>query len=223
MNGGKNKIFLTSEIGSLNALVISLVLVVVLFLGATGFGVWAYMGKQDYKNNVDSKIAAAVDVAEKKIASQKDNEFTEKEKNPLKEYRSSAILGDINFMYPKTWSGYTKSTDDTLDLSMNPDLVSGDPKATYALNVEIINTPYDSNIKKYEGLVKNGKVKASAYRLAKLPKVLGTRVDGEYENGIKGSIVVLPLRDKTITIACQNTQYINDFENIILPNFSFSP
>ncbi len=223
MKGVKNIKLLAGETGSLNALLIPFILVIVLFLGAAGFGTWAYMGRQDYKNNVDPKIAAAVDVAEKKISSQKDNEFIEKEKNPLLEYRSSAVLGDINFLYPKTWSGYIKSSDDTLSLYMDPGLVSGNDKALHALAVQVVTTSYDSNIKKYEGLVKNGKVQATAFRLNKLPKVLGLRVDGEYENGIKGSIVVLPLRDKTITIACQNSQYINDFNNIILPNFSFSP
>ena len=60
-------------------LIISLIVSLLLLLGAIGFGVWAYGGREDYKNNVDQKISAAVEVAQKQKSEEKDKEFIEKE------------------------------------------------------------------------------------------------------------------------------------------------
>ena len=43
--------------GAINALLIPLILVIVFFLGAAGFGYWAFSERQDYKNNSDAKVA----------------------------------------------------------------------------------------------------------------------------------------------------------------------
>lgn len=209
--------------GSMNVLLIPLILSVLFFFGALGFGVWAYIGMQDYKNNTDQKIEAAVAVANDKTSTQKDNEFLVREKEPLREYKSSSVLGDIVFNYPKTWSGYTQETDSTLKLLMNPGLVPGDAKSIYSLRVEVMPEAYSLALKKYENDVKTGKIKASAFRLEKLPKVLGTRLDGEISMGIRGSIILLPLRDKTLTISTESEEFVGDLNTIVLPSFSYSP
>jgi hypothetical protein len=36
-------------------------------------------------------------------------------------------------------------------------------------------------------------------------------------------MVVLPLRSQTVQIWTEGTQYVDDFNKLILPNFSFSP
>ena len=61
-----------NEWGSMNTLLIPLILAVVFFFGALGFGVWAYMERSDYKLNSDQKAAAAVKVAEDKLSTKKD-------------------------------------------------------------------------------------------------------------------------------------------------------
>ena len=60
------KTSLSDQRGALNGLLIPLILVVVLFLGAAGFGFWAFSSREDYKNNSDAKVAVAVTAAEKR-------------------------------------------------------------------------------------------------------------------------------------------------------------
>lgn len=214
-----------NEVGGLNILLVPLVLTILLFVSALAFGFWAFSGRQDYKNNVDSKVQKAVNVAVEQNSTKKDNEFLEKEKMPTRTYKGSDILGAITFDYPKTWSGYYKETDKDLTLVMQPGLVSGADNINYPLKVEVLNTSYDINMNNYDESVKSGKLKASAFRLAKLPSVLGTRLDGEFEgeDNMKGAVILLPQREKTVKISAQSLESVPDLNNIILPSFSFTP
>lgn len=211
------------EQGGLNVLLIPLIAVVVFFFGALGFGIWAYAGMQDYKYNSDQKVGAAVATAVAKTETSKDNEFLEREKEPLRGYKSPSVFGDIAFNYPKTWSVYSKETDKNLELLLNPLIVPGNDKSIYALKVEVITQSYDTSIKEFENRVKTAKVKAAPFRLEKLPSTLGSRFDGEIANGINGAVIVLPLRDKTVKISAESNDYVKDLNTIILPNFTFSP
>jgi len=205
----------------------SLVVTILLLFGAIGFGVWAYLGRQDFKFNSDKKVAAAVDIAKQQESSAKDKEFIEKEKNPLTTYISSDTVGTIKLFYPKTWSVYMdESGSGNLPLSglMHPKFVPGlQSKTAFALEVKVNNQNYANMMRQYESKSKSGLVTVTAFRLANVPDVLGSRVDGEINNSQQGAIVLLPLRDKTITISTQSQQYKGDFDNIILPNMTFVP
>lgn len=211
------------ERGGINVLLAPLVVSVLFFFGALGFGIWAYMERTDYKDNVDQKVAAAVEVAKDKTSTDKDNEFLEKEKEPLREYKAPSIYGSITFMYPKTWSGYTEDSSGRFKLLMSKGIVSGNARTAYALRVAVEETTYDSKLKSFDSQLKTGKIKASAIRLNKVKSVLGTRIDGEIASGVNGSLIVLPLRDKTILISAEAEEYVPDLDKIILPSFTFSP
>lgn len=213
-----------NERGSLNILLIPLIFAVLFFFGAAGFGAWAYIERQDYKDHSDKKAAAAVAVAVEKTKSEKDNEFVEKEKEPLKPYVGPEALGSITFQYPKTWSTYVNQpANNTLTVLSNPDTVVGGQSSSYALRVEVVNQPYDTVAATFDNLVKTKKVTATAYALPKVPKTVGLRFDGAITTDRQGAIVILPLRDKTVKISTESTNYLKDFNGIILPNFTFSP
>lgn len=207
----------------MNMLLIPLIIAITGFFGALGFGVWAYLERNDYKDNSDAKVAAAVEVAEAELSSKKDNEFLEREKEPLRDFKGSAVFGNITFKYPKTWSGHLLDSEDRFELKMNPGLVSANPGAVHALTVVVEREAYNDYLRRYETFVKSGTARASAFRLQKVPTVLGTRIDGEISQGVKGSAVVLPLRDKTMVISTQSEDFVKDFNTIILPNYSYSP
>lgn len=211
------------ERGALNVLLIPLILSVVFFFGALGFGVWSYTERDRYKNDTDEIVKAEVEVAVDEAKTSKDNEFIEREKEPYRDYQGPDTLGRITFKYPKTWSGYTRDSNTELSVLMHPALVPGNDKSAYALKVEVENTAYDRVVASFEANVKNGKLTANPFRLETLPKVLGTRLDGELRNGKRGSVVLLPLRDKTVRITTESEDFVGDFNNIILKNFTFSP
>lgn len=214
--------------GSLNPLLIPLILVILLLIGAGSFAAWAFMSRQDYKNNTDQKVSAAVTVAEQQTSSKKDNEFLEKEKLPLRTYNGPTTFGSLSLQYPKTWSVYADeqvSGATPLDVYFQPNFVPAinSTNATYALRVQVTSTSYASVLKGYETTVTSGKLKASAYVPAKVPSVTGTRLDGEVSPNKQGAMVIMPLRDKTLKIWTESNDFLNDFNNNILPNYSFEP
>lgn len=212
-----------SEQGSLNVLTIPLITAVILLFASLGFSVWAFAERQDYKDNSDDKAAAAVAVAVEQTKSAKDNEFLEREKQPLKDYTGPSALGGVAMQYPKTWSGYVTETPTSLSLVMQPGIVSGGQNVPYPLKIEVLSTSYNTALSASDAMVKQGKAKSSAYALPKVPSVVGLRFDGEIGQGKRGAVVYLPLRDKTIKISTESEDRIADFNNIILPNLSFQP
>jgi hypothetical protein len=212
-----------NDSGAVNALLISLIFSVILLFSAVGFGAWAYSSQQDYKKNSDEKSAKAVAIAVKKTQTEKDNEFLEREKQPLRDYKGLAGLGSISFKYPKTWSATSKDSDSELSLIMHPLIVSTNDKSLYALRVEVINQSYDNLIKQQDANVKKGVVSARPYALPKLPNVVGIRFDGAVSKDKNGSVILLPMRDKTLRISTESQEFKPDFDKIILPEFSYSP
>jgi len=46
---------------------------------------------------------------------------------------------------------------------------------------------------------------------------------GQIINGKKGSMVMFPLRDKTLKVWTEADQFVGDFNNSVLPNLTFVP
>lgn len=212
----------------LNILLIPFILTVVFLLGAFGFGIWAFMGMQDYKNNVQPKIDKAVTIAQEETSTAKDKEFVEKEKNPFKKYTSPQVAGSVSFNYPKTWSAYVSEADKGNELVSgyyHPNFVPAvDSGTDFALRLRVLSTSYDQELKKYESKAKSGKVKVSAYKAPKMPDgTVGSRIDGEVYAGQQNSMILFPLRDKTIEISTESAQFLNDFNQIILAELTYQP
>lgn len=211
--------------GNINALVLPLVFTGLLLLAALVFGFWAFAGRQDYKNNVDEKVAAAVVDAKKAEGESKDKQYAEAAKLPYKTYQGPEQFGSVVLQYPKTWSAYVaagNSVGDSLDGYFHPDVVPAvnAPGSTFALRVEVIDNPYSSVVSQYESA--EG-VTAAPYALPKVPKVVGVKLQGQIDNEKRGTKVVLPIRDKTLVIYTESESFNDDFNNIILPNLSFAP
>ena len=90
--------------GALNVLVIPLITLFLFFIGAIGFGFWAYAGMQDYKNNVNQKIAAANVVVQKQTQDADAKQYAEEAKKPFDTYIGPSSFSNVTLKYPKTWS-----------------------------------------------------------------------------------------------------------------------
>ena len=215
------------ERGMMNTLLIPFILTLVLLIGALGFGVWAFLQRQDYKNNTEQKIQTATSIAVKEAETKKDNDFIEREKQPLKDYRSPSQLGSIIIKYPKSWSSYIDengSSSTGLDGYFNPNVVPGiKTDSVYALRVEVVSRAFSDEVRSFDSLIKQGKAKSQAYEPVNVKGVVGMRIDGEIASKQQGIMILLPLRDRTIKIYTESDQFFNDFNNNILPNFSFTP
>lgn len=208
-------------------LIVPLVLSVILLLASLGFGIWAFTSRADYKNNSDKKSADAVALAVQRESSRKDKEFVEKEKLPLKKYLGPAAFGTLEISYPKTWSAFITELDKgstPVDGYFHPNFVPGLQSGTaFALRMQVTSQAYDQEMKQFETKGKTGKVKITAYSPKNVAGVVGARVDGEISTGHQGTMILLPLRDKTIKIYTESQQFVGDFNSIILENLKFIP
>lgn len=219
-----------SQKGEINVLLIPFIFVCLFLIGAAVFGYWAFSGRQDYKYNSDKKVAVAVTAARKDEDVIKDKAFVEAEKQPLTSYDGPEAYGSVHVEYPKTWSVYINSTNDQtqpLDAYFNPRYVPSvnDQTSVYALRVQVVATAYSNVVSSFSNAVKQGQVTVNPFAFPKVPNATGIRVDGLIHPGKKntGSMVILPLRDKSIEIWTENAQSLSDFNNLILPNMTFQP
>ena len=217
------------QAGTVNSLLVSLITSVVLVVGFAAFGVWAFMGRQDYKNNSDKKAAAASTQTKEQTQKEDAVQYAEQSKNPLKTHVGPDAFGSVTIQYPKTWSAYVTEHNNNSGVPMNdyfhPDVVQDTSNVTnaYALRVQIVNNTYSQVMAQYQGLAVAKKVTVTPYKLPRVPSVVGSRVGGQIAAQKQGIVVVLPLRNVTLEISTESKDFESDFNTFILPNLSFSP
>jgi len=217
-----------NERGAINVLLIPLILTVLLLFGAMGFGYWAFAQRQDYKNNSDQKVAAAVSAAEERTQAADAKQYAEEAKKPLKRYVGPSAFGAVTVDYPKTWSAYViepSSNDSNLNGFFQPDFVpnTSETKNSYAMRFQLVQQSYDQVLSQYSSLVQLKTGTISPYSLPKVPNIIGARIDGQIAPNKEGVVIVLPLRNMTLKIWTESKSFSPDFNNIILPNMTFSP
>lgn len=212
--------------GYINVLLIALILASVLLIAAASFGAWAFSGRQDYKNHSDQKAAKAATAAVTATQTADAAKYAQEVKNPLKPFVGPSQYGGITVLYPKTWSGYIIQDNSTpLSAYFQPNVVPSinDQDSAYALRVQVISQTYAQQLQTYDSLVQSKKVTVKPYSMAKVPGVVGSRIDGQISPSNQGSIIILPLRNVTLQISTESQDFEADFNDIILPNLTFSP
>ena len=214
--------------GALNALLLPLIVVVLLFVVTAVFGVWAYGQMSDYKNNSDQKSADAVAVAIKKEDAKKAAEYAEQSKNPLKVYSGPAAYGSLHVEYPRTWGAYVieQTTDsNNVDGFFNPNFVPyiGADNSSFALRVRVLAQSYANTMQAFQSSIKSGKLTAAPYSFVKVPGVVGTKLTGAIAPKKQGTMIVMPLRASTLEVWTETTEGQTNLDTYVLPNFSFSP
>lgn len=209
--------------GEINHLTIPFVIVLVLALGFGIFSVWAFANYSEQKNNVDVIVATEVADAKKAQEVELQAEFAEEQKNPYKSYVSGPPNGSVKIVYPKTWSALIEEKETgsaSLDGYFHPDFVpDGNSDTLFGARVEIESSDYAKVLAGYQRDVESGELTAKAIKIS---GATGTRLDGIIENDITGAVVILPLRDRTVKIWTESTNYMSDF-NRIIDNLTYSP
>lgn len=209
-----------------HTMLIPLIVLLALFVVAAGFGVWAFMERQDYKDNSDQKAAVAVEQAKAATQTEDALKYAEEAKNPLKTFVGPSDFGSMTVQYPKTWSAYVQQGSEIpLNGYFHPDVVSDVEQETsvFALRIEIVEEAYDQVLGEFTAASEQGEVTVSPYKLAKVNSVIGSRVEGQIEQDKQGIMVIFPLRNVTLKVWTETNQYTKDFNDIILPNLTFSP
>lgn len=214
--------------GAINILLIPLIFITILFIAAAGFGYWAYNKQQHYKNDVNQIVKQHVTAAKKQVKAAKDKEFAQKEKYPFRTYKGPAAYGSIVVKYPKTWSAYVEERSGNtipVDGYFNPGFVPYTQygENTFALRLRVIQETYDSVLGNYQGKVRSHRVTVKPYRSPNVPNVIGSYLTGNIQPQKQGEMIIMPFRDKTLELWTESSDFTDDFHNIILKNFDFSP
>ena len=189
----------------------------ILFLIAGSLAIWAYMQYSHEKSNVDSKVAIEVAKGKSEQAESDQKKFSEEAKNPRIEFVGPSEYGRVSFMYPKTWSVYIEndgSNRGDYKAYLNPVAVpSASNKASrFALRLEIINKNLDTVLNDYQSRLKKGELTSSS---TEFNGISATRIDGTFEKELRGSVVLMKVRDKTIRFSTDADTFKPDFQTIL--------
>jgi hypothetical protein len=215
----------------------SVAVIILLSVGLVGtltFGVWAFTKMQSYKSISDETVAGIVEEAKKKQASELQKQFDEQSKKPYKTFKGSSTYGTISFNYPRSWSAYVdeSGSGELINGYFYPNIVPGTSgDVAYALRLELLDTKYNDVISQFKSQVTQGDITASAYVPPKMKGVAniqpGTKLKGEINssNGAAqhGSVVLIKVRDKTLKISTQSTDFLGDFNDVVLSSLTFVP
>jgi hypothetical protein len=205
------------EEGAVNSwLILSLILILLSLAGAATAG-WAMYRYMQEKNTVQSQIDNAVASNEKKVRTDMTNDFNQAEKSPNRLFAGPEDYGSLTFDYPKTWSVYVSqdgSAGGQYQAYLNPATVPPINTAgqQFALRVNIQTVDYSKTVATYDSYVKKGDLKSSAVKVGGED---ATRLDGTFPDGLRGSIVLFKLRDKTVTVRTDANTFINDFNTLV--------
>lgn len=219
----------SSPHGGRGSLVI-IILLVILLIGSAAFGLMQFSKAQDYKNNVDKKVGQAVTAKTAQLQAQAQQAF---DAANTYQYQGSPTYGSITFRYPKGWSGYVDTTNQSEPINgyFQPDVVPGvQSKTAFALRLELLAQDYTQVLQQYNSLVQSHKVTAQAYVPPKLQGVVNVQPGTMFKGAVNindatqnGTMLVIKVRDKTLKIYTESNDYLADFNNVILAGLTFAP
>lgn len=211
------------ERGSVNPHLISSIILGVVAAGfAAGF-IWAYSNYTDQRDNVNDKVAVAMEAAKKEQSEADDKKLIEALKQPYTQLVGPDDFGRVTFNYPKTWSLYVakNGSDNSYEAYLNPGGVPAvSTNQAYATRIVINSTAYENAIGAYTSAVKKGDLKSSPITVGNFT---GVRLDGKFSASRTGSAVIFKVRDKTLTIATDSPAYSQDFNDVIIKSLNFNP
>ncbi len=209
-----------NQTGIVNPLLIPLIIAGIVLVVASAMAVVYYGKFVDQRDNNQPRIDAAVDSAEAKQKKELENDFAEREKLPTKSYTSPTELGSVRLTFPKTWSSYVDINGNAeINYYGHPNYVPS-KNVNYALRMSVIAKAFADEMKTYESQLKKGELKASSIQVA---GVKGSRLDGFLKKDQEGSLVIFPLRDKTLKVWTENVEFRGDFDKIVLAGLTFVP
>ena len=205
------------ERGVVNGWMIGTIGCLVLFLIAGSLAIWMFMSYTQEKNNTDSAVEVAVAKAKSEQSEIDQKKFSEEAKNPRVEFVGLAEYGRVSFMYPKTWSVYIdKDGSDRGDYAayLHPAIVppAGSKASRFAMRLEVLNKDFDTVLNTYQSKIKKGELTSSS---KEFNGITATRIDGLFEKDLRGSVVLMKVRDKTVRFSTDADTFKPDFQAIL--------
>lgn len=203
--------------GKISGTTIVITLLALALAGIGAVAVWSYVNYEEARTDVDGQINQAVADAKLEQATELEEQFAQREKEPNRQFVGPEDYGRVTFDYPKTWSVYVQNEAETgrstFQAYLNPVYI---PPVTatqrMALRVTIENKDYDDVLRSYEGRVKKGDLNTKSLTVG---NEVGTRFDGAFTEQIRGAAAVFKIRDKTLTVRTDADTFKPDFDKLI--------
>ena len=80
------------------------------------------------------------------------------------------------------------------------------------MRLEILNKSLDDTLKQYESQLKKGDLKSSN---VEYNGIASTRLDGAFTKELRGSVVLMKVRDKTIRLSTDADTFRPDFDAVL--------
>lgn len=179
--------------------------------------VWLWGSTSVAKANMAKTLAAARKQGRKEQLKIDQAAALKEAQNPFRSYKAPEGIGRFELKFPKNWSAQLSEDmekTEQLRLVAHPDFVriGEEDKTAYALVVELHKRRSTDILEGYNDRVTEGNLRSSSVTVS---GIASTRYEGEYEDDRKGAIVVIPLRDKTLTIATQDRQYFSQLAEVL--------
>lgn len=203
--------------GAVTGSIVTIILLTLMVLFFAGFSGWIYMQYTEAKTDVDGQIEQAVAVAVREQSEIDEKKFLEREKQPFRQFVGPDDYGRVTFDYPKTWSAF-QATDlrqgggVTYYAYLNPNAVPPvEPDdARVAIRIVIEQKTYDQVLASYDKQVKKGELQVSAWN-ENDNGLAGTMIKGNFTKDIRGTAVLIKMRDRTLTIRTDSDVFPDDY------------
>lgn len=198
-------------VSTIMLIVVSLIAIVFIFLFIQKYIEWDAIS-----TDIDGQVNKAVAVAVAENTSKLEAEFEEREKFPYEEFTGPEDYGRFSFQYPKTWSVYVAkdaAKGGDFEAYFNPKEVQPVSNTTInALRLRIRDATFDTVVRTYESALKSGKLNLKTDTVG---GVLANIYTGEISNNIRGAVMVLKLRDKTVILQTDSENFLDAFYGIL--------
>lgn len=198
------------------SLIIGLIVAIVFAVGFIILFIVFYTKYIEASTSLDAQIESAVATAVNEKAESMEKEFSEREKDPYKTFAGPADYGELSFSYPKTWSVYIAkdaANGGAYEAYFSPSEVAPITEQTpNSLRLSILDSSFESVAASYDSLVTKGSL---SLQVVKINGQTANRYDGTFASGLKGSMIVLKIRDKTVVMRTDAEIFLEDFNKVI--------
>jgi hypothetical protein len=177
-----------------------------------------YIGKyNDASTNLEGHKAEAAEAAKAEQKEADEKAFAEREKQPYRKYTGPVVLGSLTVEFPKNWNVFAIENEQAnrqLDIFVSPEVVRDEDnyQGPYSLRLSLERQLYTQVLEKYQKQIEKGELQAVP---ATMSGIQGTRLSGQLDKDHRGVMVLVPVRDKTLSVWTEADAFVGDFNTIV--------
>lgn len=203
--------------GNTTIYIIVIIALSLVVAGLGGLAIMLYIDNEELSTQQENRVNVAVAQAVLDTERAAEERFSERERATIREFVGPEDLGRLTFNYPRAWSHFIAqdgTNRSNYEAVFHPITVHGPilPNRIYALRVTIERQEYSSVLQRFDGLVRAGQLRSSVFQLG---DIVGTRFDGSFSHDIRGSQVVMRVRNYTVIIRTDSETFLPYFNDII--------